>query len=380
MRALLPRRIADKNMSEIMSPPLPKILLVTNEIEAEPRGGRALLCRLNRDVLLDIYGGRLAILELPRSPLKGVTAYFNAFRGFIDGLNKNTLKRGLHILEADSFAKIFVDGSNLGKFVFFIKQRLPHVEIVTFHHNVESRFFLGALKQFKTLRALAVLVVNYLAERRSVRFSDKIICLSKRDSGLLDRIYGRSATHISAIALRDRPSGDQGVRTADPGFALFVGGGFYANLAGIRWFVREVVPRIRIRTCIVGLGFEELASELAREKKVEVIGAVDSLAPWYRDANFVVAPIFDGSGMKTKVAEALMFGKRVVGTPEAFSGYEDVASRAGWRCETADDFVAAINLAENTAKDVLDRDLRSIYEASFSYPAYRRRIERIMED
>ena len=40
-----------------------------------------------------------------------------------------------------------------------------------------------------------------------------------------------------------------------------------------------------------------------------VVGEVESLAQWYHDAYFVVAPIFDGSGMKTKVAEALMYGK-----------------------------------------------------------------------
>ena len=47
-----------------------------------------------------------------------------------------------------------------------------------------------------------------------------------------------------------------------------------------------------------------------------------SLAPHLAaGAALVIAPIFDGSGMKTKVAEALMHGKHVVGTPEAFSGY-----------------------------------------------------------
>src|SRR5215211_106650 len=106
-------------------------------------------------------------------------------------------------------------------------------------------------------------------------------------------------------------------------YALFVGGAFYANQSGIKWFVENVVPEVSIKTCIVGKGLEALRGELERDGKVEVVGAVDELGHWYRNAKVVIAPIFDGSGMKTKVAEALMYGKRIIGTREAFSGYED---------------------------------------------------------
>lgn len=36
----------------------------------------------------------------------------------------------------------------------------------------------------------------------------------------------------------------------------------------------------------------------------------------------MVMPIFSGSGMKVKTAEALMYGKFLIGTKEAFEGYE----------------------------------------------------------
>lgn len=71
-------------------------------------------------------------------------------------------------------------------------------------------------------------------------------------------------------------------------------------------------PRIGLRICIVGHGVEEMRSRLERPGKVEVVGPVDGLDEWYLNARAVVAPIFDGSGMKTKIAEALMFGKRIV--------------------------------------------------------------------
>jgi polysaccharide biosynthesis protein PslH len=353
-----------------------KFMLVTKRLEQHPRGGRELLCKLNHDALSAIYDERLVVFELPVGRLQGLRSFVNSFRGHIDGLNNATIKDALRTIQEENIDKVFVDGSNLGAFVKAAKQRFPHVEISTFFHNVEARFFLGSLKQTRSLRALAVLITNYLAERKAVRYSDKIICLSERDSRLLRKLYGRAATHISPMALQDKLPTDLDLSVSEnrEKFALFVGGVFYANRAGISWFVKTVVPQINIKVCIVGRGFEDFKSELEREGKVEVVGAVDSLAKWYRDSHFVIAPIFDGSGMKTKVAEALMFGKKIIGTAEAFSGYEDIANRAGHICTSADDFVSAINIAKDGCVRPFDPELRAIYEEKYSYPAARSRL------
>lgn len=357
-----------------------RVMLVTNQLQVAPSGGRELLCKLNHDALKEIYGNRLVVYELSRSPLQGSKSIIDAFLGNIDGLNDAVIGKALQIIHETNVCKVFVDGSNLGGFVKVAKGRFPKVEINTFFHNVEARFFLGSLRQTKSLRALAVLMVNFLAERKAVRYSNKLICLSERDGRLLKKVYGRAATHVSPMALEDKmPTGlGQAAKPAREKFALFVGGTFYANRAGIAWFVEHVVPRIHIKTCIVGRGFEALRQELERDGKVEVVGAVDHLADWYRDAHFVIAPIFDGSGMKTKVAEALMFGKKVIGTPEAFSGYEGIADRAGCICASADEFVAAIEAADTMVNDSFDSDLRAIFESTFSFPAARARLESIL--
>lgn len=115
-----------------------------------------------------------------------------------------------------------------------------------------------------------------------------------------------------------------------------------------------------------------------REGKVEVVATADNLVPWHLGASSVIAPIFDGSGMKTKVAEALMYGKTVIGTPEAFSGCENVADRAGWVCSTADEFVAAINCAVEEIDNSFDPKLRAIYEETYSFCAGVNRLGKIL--
>lgn len=356
------------------------VMLVTNKLDPSPSGGRELLCKLNHDVLKETYGDQLVLFELPRFSLRGIGAIFNAFQGYIDGLSCESVADALRMIQARNVGKIFVDGSNLGELVAAVKARYPHVEVSTFFHNVETRFFLGALREAKTPRSFGVLLANYLAERKSVRYSDKIICLSARDSRLLQRLFGRSATHLAPMALQDQLA--NGARASQDvtstKFALFVGGAFYANRAGIKWFVNNVSPRIRIKTCIVGKGLEDLREDLDIEGKVQVIGEVESLAQWYRNAHFVIAPIFDGSGMKTKVAEALMHGKKVIGTPEAFAGYEEIADRAGRVCVSADDFVAAIESADEMVRESFDGELRAIYESKYSYEAAKVHLQAIM--
>jgi glycosyltransferase involved in cell wall biosynthesis len=355
-------------------------MLITNKLQHSPTGGREMLCKLNHDLLRDLYGGRLAVIELEKRPVRGFAGIMKAFRGYIDGLDEEACDLVVNTIEARNVDKVFIDGSNFGELAKTVARRFPNIQIITFFHNVEARFFWGALKRSRSLRALGVLAANYLAERKSVRHSDKIVSLSSRDSRLLRKLYGRGATHVSPIALQDKlPEQANGVRGQAEPFVLFVGGTFYANRDGMAWFVENVVPYISMKTVVVGKGFEIMKDQLEREGKVLVVGTVDSLAEWYLKASVVVAPIFDGSGMKTKVAEALMHGKEVIGTPEAFSGYEAVADKAGWVCATAKEFVEAIATVQGRTASSFVPELRTLYEENYSFNAARSRFAEILE-
>ena len=358
----------------------PKLLLLTNKLEAKPAGGRELLCNLNYDALQALYGERLHLFVLSQGNVRGLRSSLDTLGGYIDGVSSASIEEVQTAIEAQAIDQVFVDGSNLGRLVAAIKRRFPSIEVITFFHNVEARFFWGAFCLCQTPRSLAVVIANFLAERLAVRWSDKRICLNARDSRLLKHLYGRGATHIAPMVLEDKFPAQMGRTSAQASepFALFVGGLFYANRAGISWYAKQVAPRVKIKVCVLGRGFEALKEELEIPGKLEVVGLVDDLSDWYARARFVIAPIFDGSGMKTKVAEALMYGKKIVGTPEAFSGYEDVLPQAGWSCQTRDEFVAAIAEAQMETKQCFDPSLRQIYEQRYSMAAAMQRLSKIL--
>ena len=352
-----------------------QLIYVTNHRLASDVGGREQISRLHGQILLDLLGGGFTVFLLD-----GNVGASNKLLGYVDGVSRASIESLVAQIKHSGARQVFLDGSNFGRLAEGIKQAAPQVEILTFFHNCEARFFLGALKEKWRPRAFGVLMANYLAERLAVRYSDKLICLNERDSRQLRRLYGRGATHLSAMALQDRlPPLPEAVAPPVAGcYALFVGGTFYANQAGIAWFAEHVAPRVSVKTYVVGRGFEQHKAHLEQHQNIEVVGAVDDLGPWYLGAQFVVAPIFDGSGMKTKVAEALMYGKRVIGTTEAFTGYEDVAHCIGSICDTSEDFVRAIAGAAGSSHTGMSWNLRLIYEQSYSLHAARGRLAAIL--
>lgn len=354
-------------------PDLTRILLVTLMDPDAPPGGRELLSRLNAGALRTLFGDGLQVHQLKAS----VARLSDALRGQLYGLDRQEIARIVTRLGEMRAGQVFVDGSNLGRVVAPIKRAYPDVRVVTFFHNVEARFFLGAARTKRTALSLGLLAANYAAEREAVRHSDAIVCLSTRDGDGLRRLYGRGADYISPLALDDALPASRRTSAADP-YLLFVGGAFYANLSGIRWFAREVAPLSPLPTLIVGRGMDILQQEFGGSANIRIIGQVDDLARWYLDARCVVAPVFDGSGMKTKIAEALMFGKRVIGTAEAFSGYGHDVLSAGWQAETATEFLAAIQDAIKVDLPDFDPAARAMYEASHSFAAATRRMAEII--
>jgi glycosyltransferase involved in cell wall biosynthesis len=357
-----------------------KLLLITKSIHGRPFGGRELLCRLNERLLQELFWGRFLKVYIDDSAISSLAKGIGVLHGRVDGLDAATIFKIVNMIREENVSQVFIDGSNLGSVAKALKKHSPSLEIITFYHNVETRFFFGALRRKKTPRALAVLVGNYLAERAATRFSDKRICLNDRDSFVLNKIFGRQATHISPLALdRCEPSAGRVARDGTQiDFALFVGGNFYANLAGIEWFRKYVSPFYNLPLYVVGRGYDQVKDKLEIPGKIFIVGGVEDLEWWYRRSKFVVAPIFDGSGMKTKVAEALMFGKKIVGTPEAFVGYEATLPHAGWCCRSPADFLNACKTADREDPDSVNEALIKIYEENYSFSAALRRFSEIL--
>ena len=99
------------------------------------------------------------------------------------------------------------------------------------------------------------------------------------------------------------------------------------NVDGITWFVDNVMPQLLKRIDgvtlkIVGRHPTAQVSALGSRPGVEVVGPVDDVREYLREATAVVAPLQIARGVQTKVLEAMASGRVVVCSPGAARGIE----------------------------------------------------------
>jgi polysaccharide biosynthesis protein PslH len=118
----------------------------------------------------------------------------------------------------------------------------------------------------------------------------------------------------------------------------------------------------------------ERVRRLFSAQVVRFEGYVADLAARLREAAFFVAPILTGSGIKTKVLEAMAAGMPVVTTREGVSGLQVQHRRHCFVCERATDFPAAVRaLADPAFAAQLSAHAARYVEENFSAEVLRRK-------
>ncbi len=94
------------------------------------------------------------------------------------------------------------------------------------------------------------------------------------------------------------------------------------NLDGALWLLEKVSPLLNtpIVIKVIGRGFPQVNIDTLKNIKIEVLGFVDDPYQIITDSKAMLAPLFNGAGIKVKVIEALACGTPVIGTDIAFEG------------------------------------------------------------
>ena len=246
---------------------------------------------------------------------------------------------------------IFFDGSDFGG---ILNKTQVNSKIIVFYHNIEKEYAWDRVLHNNPLCIFRFLA-NWYNEKIITKKADVRICLNLRDNNALEKNYGKKCDFLLPITFSDSFETDNlsCISETEAPYLLFVGSNFLPNYKGIKWFVENVMDYIDIQLKIVGKNMEQYQKELSRDN-VQVIGTVDNLLPDYKNAQAMVMPIFMGAGMKVKTAEALMYGKTIFGTQEAFEGY-DIDGTANLNvCNSTEEFI-------NSIKNYLNLENRRIF-------------------
>lgn len=292
--------------------------------------------------------------------IRGIKRTLNEFMGhnYITNAGERVIKK--KIVDGH-YNLIWLDSPQYGRLAEFIKKNTSS-KVVTFAHNVESEYIKIYCKPSWKKPHFKVKIMGIeMNEKKAISFSDKFICISPRDCMSYEKKFSCKIDTIFSVTLDDKAREADLISTNANDF-LFVGSYFKPNIDGAKWLAENVAPYVDARIDIVGKGMDKLTLDMNDNclNNIYIVGGVEDLGQYYKEAAAIVMPIFSGSGMKVKTAEAMMYGKPIIATDEALEGYDVEDLKGVYRCNTANEFVQAIKDVKKTGRNYYP-DIRAYY-------------------
>ena len=283
------------------------------------------------------------------------------------GLTPRKVSAIINELKTGGYDYLWVDRSVFGIIAKKARQAGFKGRIICFFHNMEPIYFDAKLPKYLVGRRV-VLNCARKNDRYCCNYADTVVALNDRDSCSLQKMYGRPADFVAPVMFKDRyakdiyPLGNISSRS----LCVFLGSYFPANTEGIEWFIREVYPYVNVSILIVGKGMEKLRTSLWLTPEIEIVSDAPQLEQYFKQADLMILPIFKGSGMKVKTCESLMFGKNIIGTDEAWEGYELDYDKAGGKCNTAAEFITRIKELQSVPVPRFNQYCREVFLEKYS--------------
>jgi polysaccharide biosynthesis protein PslH len=208
--------------------------------------------------------------------------------------------------------------------------RLP-LPVVLFQHNVEHMIWVRQTQHERNPVKRAVYALEAAKMRRFEkavlgRFRD-VVAVSDNDRELMEAMDGTTRvtvvpTGVDTSTYRVDASVGQSERRV-----MFLGSmDWPANIDGVEWFTAEVWPLVRAavpdaRFQVVGRKPPPRIERLAGES-VEIVGGVESVLPYLRNAPVFVVPLRIGGGTRLKIYEAMAAQRAIVSTRVGAEGLD----------------------------------------------------------
>lgn len=247
----------------------------------------------------------------------------------------------------------------------FVHKRLykTKVPIITRVHNIEYDYFKNYFKNKKSSYSFYNLITIKNRERLSIYYSKRVLVLTKEDQKRLLELYGEknlSKIDILPVCI-EKPNLLENENYNDylpDNYILITGSLWYgSNLKGVEWFIKEVWNNLSKRKEIIEKQLKlviagsnpanSLLSLIDDNESIILYKNPKDISFFFKFASVYVAPIFTGSGMKVKVAEALSYGLPIIGTNHVFIGYSINDNKNSFYANNADDFLEKIVYFQN---------------------------------
>lgn len=249
----------------------------------------------------------------------------------------------------------------------FFKDRKIHAKKVYF---MEDSMFLQQYAWDKD-RIKGISLGKLMDEEiAKIQYFDKVCCISNDERIFYEKITGKRMYFLphlmpEHIVPVHTPLSD---RTWD---VFFIGFHNTFNVEGLQWFLEKVYPLLKkdLRILLVGSATNDLK---IKYENVDILPFVPDLDEIYTNVKVVICPMFQGTGMKVKVVEAMSKGLPVVCNERGVDGMPDKTMCGCLVTQNVTEFAGYINrLIENeefyTQKSL---EIRKYYHQMFDRKKY----------
>jgi glycosyltransferase involved in cell wall biosynthesis len=257
----------------------------------------------------------------------------------------------------------------------------------TWHLNVDARADAAAGIRRPLLRADAQRIRRF--EASEYRGFDRVVVSNEGD---LTELRERDSTLpfvVVPIGFDASAYAPDPEALVDPNRIIFHGAMSYApNVRAVEFLARRVLPRVRAarpRTHLVIVGRDPAPRvvELDALDAVHVTGEVDDMRSWLTGSRVWAGPFLDGTGIKTKLLEAMATDLPCVVTPLGHRGLDDITSGEQLLVGSTEEELAAHLVAVLDDDDLARRLGRAGGEyvrPRYDWPAVGRAYDRLYEE
>lgn len=261
--------------------------------------------------------------------------FLNAIIGYIGNSSVVQEKKLINTIKKTNYDYIYFDQAIHGNIVKKINNKFG-INCFVHYHNNEEEYYRDL---YKTSGSLFYIFYK-MAKRNqnySLRYAWKNIFITKEDS--ISVGISNNQKIVIPITLNNKYEIQQYENNKEK-YLLYVGAATYANIEGAKYIIKEIAPNVRKQFILVG---KNLKTEIEKQKinipkNISIFDFVDDLSQYFINANAFISPLFYGSGMKVKLAEAMMYGKKIIGTSLSFWGYQRTDN-----CVVCNDKISFIN-------------------------------------
>lgn len=234
-------------------------------------------------------------------------------------------------LRERAFDVVWLGCLGMARYLPLVRKRQPRARVVLDQHDVESEKFAQFMRRQRGVKRFAARLEWHAAvafERDTLRAVDAVGAISPDDARTYAALAGVRALTIPQIVPVVRRAS-----APPPGPRLCYVGNlrWRPNVLGLDWFCQEVWPLVRRRLPDATLQIAgtrlptdangvPLVPEAWRGPGITTLGFVEDLGELYTGSAAMIAPSFDGTGVRLKLLEAFRCGVPVVTTPDGAAG------------------------------------------------------------